>query len=71
MKNKKENVEGGTPVKSGPDHDQRHEDDSKKSPKKVKDDAINNSEKDNMNGQKGYYEIPQDVPVKSVDRKAN
>jgi len=70
MSTKKDNMEGGTPAKSGPDDDKRHQDDSKKSPKKVENDAIENSEKDNMNDQKGYNETPPDVPVKSAKKKA-
>jgi hypothetical protein len=70
MQTKKSNVEGGTPSKSGPENDKRHIDDSKKPSKKVKQDAIENSEKDNVNGKKGYNETPPDVPVKSAKRKA-
>jgi hypothetical protein len=70
MQTNKKNVEGGSPAPSGPENGKKHKDDSKNPSKVVKEDAINNSEKDNVNGKKGYNELPPDVPVKSAKKKA-
>jgi hypothetical protein len=65
MSKDKKTVEGGSPSPSGPHDDKRHKDESERPAKTVKQDAIKNSEKDNMTGQKGYNETPPTVPVKS------
>jgi hypothetical protein len=70
MNTKKGNVEGGSPSPSGAEDEDRHDDDSKKPTKKVESDAVNKSEKNNMNDHKGYNETPPDAPVKSSKEKA-
>ncbi|HEV7380597.1 MAG TPA: hypothetical protein VGN64_12435 [Dyadobacter sp.] len=70
MSAKNENVAGGSPSPSGAEDEDRHEDDSKKPAKKVEKDAENKSEKTNMTDQKGYNEMPPDIPVESAKKKA-
>ena len=60
---KKDNVEGGSPSPSGGD------DNEKKTSKRVEK-KTTKSEKNNMTDQKGYNEVPLDVPVKSAKKKA-
>lgn len=59
-------IEGGTPVRSGPDDQVTQKDDSKKPPLQIKKEAINESEKENMTHNRGYNETDPKVPVKSA-----
>lgn len=64
--NKNKNVEGGSPSRSGPDDDTLQRDDSKKPSKQIKQEAILQSESENMTHKRGYNETDPKVPVKSV-----
>ncbi|MCF2443153.1 hypothetical protein L0657_04220 [Dyadobacter sp. CY345] len=66
MNKDNKNVEGGSPSKSGPDSGTIQEDDSKKPSKQIKKDAIDESEKENMNDHEGYNETDPNVPVEST-----
>ncbi|MCF0057255.1 hypothetical protein [Dyadobacter sp. CY356] len=67
---KNTNVEGGSPSHSGPKNPENdsvlQEDDSKKSSQEIKNDSINESERENMTDQQGYNETDPNVPVKSA-----
>ncbi|MBE9461224.1 hypothetical protein ACFP1I_20560 [Dyadobacter subterraneus] len=67
---KNTNVEGGSPSRSGPKNPENdsvlQEDDSKRSSKEIKKEAINESESENMTNKKGYNETDPNVPVKTV-----
>jgi len=63
--NKDQNVEGGSPSRSGPDDDILQKDGSKKPSKTIKKEAINQSEEENMTKKRGYNETDPNVPVKS------
>lgn len=66
------NVEGGSPSRSGPKSPENdavlQEDDSKRSSKEIKKEAINESESENMTNKKGYNETDPNVPVKSTKK---
>lgn len=66
MKKEDNEVEGGSPSKSGPDDKLKQKDDSRKPTKVVKEESIEKSEDGNMTDEKGYNETPPTVPVKST-----
>lgn len=66
MNSENKNVAGGSPSRSGPDKAILQEDDSKKTSKQIKDEAIRQSESENMTHKRGYNETDPKVPVKSV-----
>ena len=59
-------IEGGSPSRQGPHDPSKHEDDSLKPSKVVKEESIKKSEKGNMTDESGYNETPSNVPVKST-----
>ena len=60
-----EHIEGGTPSPSGRTDAQKHTDDAAKPAQQLDQEAIENSEENNMNRHKGYNEPPLNVPVKT------
>ncbi|NIJ53606.1 hypothetical protein [Dyadobacter arcticus] len=66
QQNEDEEIEGSTPSPAGPRDGSKQKDDAQKPSKILKKDAINESEDENMTGQKGYNETPPTVPVKST-----
>lgn len=66
MNKENKNVVGGSPSRSRPDNAILQEDDSKKTSKQIKEEAIRQSESENMTHKRGYNETDPKVPVKSV-----
>jgi len=56
-------VAAGSPVASGVKNPKKHNDDSEKSAGQLDQEAAEEFEQNHMNNQKGYNEMPNDVPV--------
>ncbi|GGM85182.1 hypothetical protein GCM10010967_16440 [Dyadobacter beijingensis] len=61
---KSKDVEGGSPSQGGLRSKAKQKDDSLQPSGKIKEEAIQKSEKGNMTKKKGYNETPETVPVK-------